>query len=188
MRIIGGEFKGRKLFSVRGSDIRPSGGKLKEAVFSIAAASVPEGRVLDLYAGTGSFGLEALSRGARMAVFVDYDSRAISAIKENIQLLRVRDRTWCIRWDISKSLNCLQAMTPPFDLVFIDPPYNQEVIAPTLSHLGTCRCLAHRALIVVEHGTATPFPEAIPSCFERLEQRKYGKSLVTFFSHVLTEA
>ncbi|HMA66728.1 MAG TPA: 16S rRNA (guanine(966)-N(2))-methyltransferase RsmD, partial [Desulfosalsimonadaceae bacterium] len=123
MRISGGEFKGRKLFSVRGSDIRPSGGKLREAVFSIAADFVAQGRVLDLYAGTGSLGLEALSRGARRAVFIDNDQRAISAIRDNIQLLRVQDRTTCIRWDITKNLNCLQAMSPPFTLVFIDPPY-----------------------------------------------------------------
>jgi len=187
MRIIGGRCKGKKLYSVPGGAIRPSGGKLREAVFNIAADLVPDARVLDLYAGTGAFGLEALSRGAERAVLIDDDARAITTIKKNIQLLGMEKRARCIRWDISKNLNCIQAVHPPFDLVFMDPPYDQPAIHDALRHLSETRSLAADARVVIEHGVKTPFPEAFPPAFVEADRRKYGKSLVTFLDYVIGE-
>ena len=187
MRIIGGRFKGKNLYSVPGASIRPSGGKLREAVFDITAGRIADARVLDLYAGTGAFGLEALSRGASRAVMIDSDARAITAIKKNIQLLGVEKHARCIRWDISKNLNCIQSVHPPFDLVFMDPPYKQAAVYDTLRHLSETRSLAADACVVIEHGVKTPFPEAFPPDFVAADRRKYGKSLVTFLDYVIGE-
>ena len=170
-----------------GGAIRPSGGKLREAVFNITAALVADARVLDLYAGTGAFGLEALSRGAFRAVMIDADARAITAIKKNIHLLGMEKRARCIRWDISKNLNCIQSVHPPFNLIFMDPPYDQTVIYDTLRHLSESRSLAADARVVIEHGFKTPFPETFPPAFVETDRRKYGKSLVTFLDYVIGE-
>jgi len=188
MRIIGGRFKGRKLFSVPGARTRPTGGKLREALFDILPRSLDGARTLDLYAGTGAFGLEALSRGAAHAVFIDTDVRAVSTIQKNIRMLGVEKQTRCIRWNIAKNLKCIQPAQSRFDLVFMDPPYERGVILESLRHLLISQCLAPGALVVVEYGIKSRFPEVLPAAFATAERRKYGKSLVAFLDYMIGEA
>jgi 16S rRNA (guanine966-N2)-methyltransferase len=185
MRIIGGSSKGRKLHSVPGRSTRPSGGRLREAVFAITAGAVPGARVLDLFAGTGAFGLEALSRGASYAVFIDFDPRAVSTIKRNLRLMRAEKRGKCMQYDVARDLNCIRGILPPFDLAFLDPPYGEDLIRKGLQNLAECGCLADEALVIIEHGAKSPFPEALPPAFVETDRRRYGKSLVTFLQHVL---
>ena len=184
MRIIGGAFKGKKLYSVRGLETRPTGGKVREAIFNIMAHAIAGGRVLDLFAGTGAFGLEALSRGAERAVFIEADDPAIMAIKKNIRSCGAESRAQCIKWDVSRDLNCIQSFQPGFDLVFMDPPYYGDFIAATLRNLEGCMCLQNQAAIIIEHGLKTQFPEVQPPFF-MADRRRYGKSLVTFLDFVL---
>ena len=184
MRIIGGAYKGKKLYSVRGLETRPTGGKIREAVFNIQARDIPRARVLDLFAGTGAFGLEALSRGADQAVFIESDDRAISAIKKNVHTCGAESRAQWIKWDITRDLNCIRSIRPGFNLVFMDPPYYGDFISVTLQHLADCMCLKNEATIIVEHGTRTPFPEIYPPFF-MADRRRYGKSLVTFLDFVI---
>jgi len=187
MRIIAGSLKGKKLYAAPGSNTRPTGAKLREAVFGITAPAIPGARVLDLFAGTGAYALEALSRGALDAVLIDADTAAMMVIKKNIRLCQAEQQTQCYRWDIARDLNCIRGDKPGFDLVFMDPPYeHQDLITLALKNLSDGRCLKNEAQVLVEHGAGrSDFPEGIPSSFEIADRRKYGKSLVTFLNYMI---
>jgi len=184
LRIIGGKFKGRKLRSVRGPRTRPTSGRTREAIFNIIALQVQGARVLDLFAGTGAFGVEALSRGAQSAVFIDISSHSLSVLRENLAAIPLENPTRAIRWDLTRDLNCLNSMPLAFDLVFMDPPYNKNMIAPALGHLRNSQSLESGARIIVEHSLLEPVePGLLP--FEMVDRRKYGKTLVSFLNYVV---
>lgn len=184
MRIIGGKFKGRKLRSVRGTGTRPTADRTREAIFNIIAFEVRDARVLDLFAGTGALGLEALSRGAQSAVFIDISRQSLSVLGENLADLSLESPNRAIRWDLTHNLNCLLSMPQAFDLVFLDPPYNKNLIIPALDHLHLSQSLENGARIIVEHSQLEPVePGRLP--FEVVDQRRYGKTLVSFFNYVV---
>ncbi len=190
MRIIAGEFRGRKLNPIRGVRIRPTADRCREAIFNILSVGVQDARVLDLFAGTGALGLEALSRGARFALFLDNHRDSAAVIEGNIRTCRVEERARILRWNILRNLNCLKSMEPGFDLVFMDPPYRKDMIEPVLTHLLDSNSLAPGARIVAEHALSEPMPEEVPGtsarapCFKRMDQRRYGKTLVSFFDYM----
>ncbi len=184
MRIIGGEFKGRRLFSVKGFRVRPTLDKHRESIFNIISQDVAGARVLDLFAGTGALGIEALSRGAEFAVFVDNYSDALAAVLKNIRSCHLQSRTKIIRWNILKNLNCLKPFI--FDLVLMDPPYTMGALSRSLVNLQQCNCLKNNAVIVVEHSPDEPFPDELVS-FHLYDQRRYGKTLVSFSNFMLME-
>jgi 16S rRNA (guanine966-N2)-methyltransferase len=140
--------------------------------------------VLDLYAGTGAFGIEALSRKADAAVFIDNDHDSLLILQSNIQNLSLEQQTKIIRWDLTKNLNCLKSMPAGFDLVFMDPPYNQNMIEPSLLNLHRSQSLTAGALVIVEHSHQEPvMTNQMP--YKSVDHRKYGKSLVTILDYVL---
>jgi 16S rRNA (guanine966-N2)-methyltransferase len=179
IRIIGGEFKGRKLATVRGIKTRPTADRVRESIFNILGDSVRGARVLDLYAGTGAMGIEALSRGAESVLFADDHRAALAALKKNIKTCSLQSRTNMIKWNILNNLNVIRLHRPAFNLVFLDPPYNKNMIQPTLSNLGISRCLEHGSRITLEHSPREPIPENLPG-FKIFDQRRYGKTLVSF--------
>ncbi len=196
MRIIGGEFGGRKLAPIgRGNHIRPTADRIKESVFSIIDGHILNARVLDLFSGTGALGLEALSRGAASAVFIDRDKRALSLISQNIQVLGVAETTRLIGWDIAKNLHCIRApeadrseggvaaviepIPPRFDLVFADPPYDRQLVGTTLRHLTDSNALSANALIVLEHAPSEPAPRDLTG-YRVADQRTYGRTAISF--------
>lgn len=176
--------KGKKLYSVRGSTIRPTADRLRESIFDILSYRVLEAIVLDLFAGTGALGIEALSRGAESAVFVDNNQGALSVIKRNIKSCSFDKNANIIRWDIKKNLNCLKSASTAFDLVFLDPPYNQGMVTPALFNLEHTRSLEKGACIVVEHSPLEPIPDPV-FMFEIADRRKYGKTLVSFLTYMI---
>lgn len=184
LRIIAGEFKGKKLTSVRGKTIRPTADRTRESVFNILSHRVPEAIVLDLFAGTGALGIEALSRGAESAVFVDNSRESLSVIRRNVESCALDDRASIIKWNIEKNLNCLKAVKTGFDLVFIDPPYHRNLLKPTLFNLDQSKSLKNRSCIVVEHASLEPVPTDLLA-FELTDQRRYGKTLVSFLNYVI---
>lgn len=184
MRIIGGKFKGRKLRAVRGTRTRPTSDRTREAIFNIIAFEVRGTRVLDLFAGTGALGLEALSRGAQSAVFIDISRQSLSVLRENLADLSPESPNRVIQWDLAKNLSCLRSMPQAFDLVFIDPPYNKNLIIPALDHLHISQSLEKGARIIVEHSKQEPFePGSLP--FKMADRRRYGKTLVSFLNYVV---
>ena len=184
MRIIGGKFKGRKLRSVRGASTRPTSDRTREAIFNIIGQEVRGSRVLDLYAGTGALGIEALSRGAQSAAFIDVSRQSLSVIEANLAALALEVPLSIIRWDLTRNLNCLCSRPRAFDLVFMDPPYNHKLVTPTLNQLHASRSLDSGALVIVEHSKQESF-ESNVGPFKTVDQRRYGKTLVSFFNYMV---
>jgi len=180
VRIIAGDFRGRKLSAIRGMAIRPTADRVREALFNILATRPVDTTVLDLFAGTGALGLEALSRGATQAVFVDQAPAALLAIRKNIQLCRMEARTQTLQCNILNNLNCLRGYAGRFDLIFIDPPYNRGMIPPTLAHIVALDLAAPKALIVTEHDPSETIDAPSPA-WQIVDQRRYGQTNLTFF-------
>ena len=184
LRIIGGELKGRKLYTIPGTLIRPTSDRLRESIFNILSYLVKEAVVLELFAGTGALGIEALSRGAKSAVFIENNKTALSVVERNILSCAVDNRSQIIRWNIAKNLNCIRSIGSTFDLIFMDPPYNKGMIKPTLLNLHDSGSLENNACIVIEHNYLEPIPETCKH-FELTDQRKYGKKLISFMRYVV---
>lgn len=171
MRVIAGEFRGRKLLTPEGVTTRPTTDKVRLAVFNaLQSLDVIEGAaVVDLFAGSGAVGIEALSRGAARCTFVERDRDALRALRANIDALRVQDRTVVIASDVMAQVSSL----PPADVAFADPPYDFTAWAQLLS--------AVRAdLVVAEAGGEVPAPEG----WEATRSRRYGRTWVTFLERV----
>jgi 16S rRNA (guanine966-N2)-methyltransferase len=181
LRIIGGELRGKKLTSIKGDRTRPTADRVREAVFNILAFHIPRATVLDLFAGTGALGIEALSRGASSAVFIDNSHEALSVIKKNIHACRFDSRASVLKRDILKPLG---KMTDGhnFNLVLLDPPYHKNFIRPAFLALEISNQLRKNTRIVVEHSVLEKIPEDIRG-FNLEDQRKYGKTVVSFLSY-----
>lgn len=180
MRIVAGEFRGRELVTPAGDKTRPTAARAREALFSILF-DVREARVLDLYAGSGALGLEALSRGAERAVFVEADKPAQRAIKDNITSLGVSARATLLPLRAETSLRSLERLGP-FSLVFADPPWaDAQAAFEVLLGLERAALLAPAARLVLEHA-ARSAPEIAESARLRpVDTRRWGDTAVTIF-------
>ena len=179
MRLTGGADRGRKLRAPRGSGTRPTASRVREAIFNILGP-VPDAPVLDLYAGTGALGLEALSRGASRVVFVERDARALAALGRNIRELGLGARAVVMGGKVSQSLARLATGADRFAWVFIDPPYASEEAQRTLDTLAGAGVLAPGAIIVVEHDKRRMPPESAGGLYLS-DRRFYGDTGVSFY-------
>jgi len=176
MRIVGGRLRGRALTAPKSRAIRPTADRLRESLFNILVHAygdpVTGARVLDLFAGTGALGLEALSRGAAFALFVDDAAEARALLRENIAALGLAGVTRVFRRDAAK----LGAAHPlaPFSLAFLDPPYGRGLAEQALAAACAGGWLAQDALVVVEEAAQAGF--AAPAGFDELERRDYDDS------------
>jgi 16S rRNA (guanine966-N2)-methyltransferase len=184
LRIISGALKGRKLRTARGYGTRPTADRTREAIFNILGLEVRGAHVLDLFAGTGAYGIEAISRGADSAVFIELEREPLAVLTANIRTCGLEARTLVISWDAARNLNCLRGGKRLFQIVFMDPPYRQALVQPALVNLHAARCLDAGARLVVEHGVDDPLPEADPP-YRLQDQRRYGKTLVSFLTYVV---
>jgi len=182
LRVIGGRLRGKKLLSVPGVLTRPTANRVREAVFNILAAEVTGARVLDLFAGTGILGIEALSRGAQSVVFVDHHRQPLSVIRKNIAACRLDAAARVIGCDLEGDFSWQPADL--FQLVFMDPPYNRGFVCKTLKRLHSGGLLEIEAIVVVEHSPGEPIGEEVAP-FEVRDQRKYGKTLVSFLLYAI---
>lgn len=186
LRVIGGGLRGKKLHSVPGEGLtRPTANRVREAVFNILGQEVNETRVLELFAGTGILGLEALSRGAQSVVFVDNHPLPLSVIRKNIAACGYAAAAQVFRVDLAGAFHWPVSAGGEFQLVFMDPPYDKGLVTPTLLRLHTVRVLSEDALITVEHSPREPIGEEAILPFRLKDQRKYGKTLVSFLRYVL---
>jgi 16S rRNA (guanine966-N2)-methyltransferase len=185
VRIIAGEFRGRRLVSPRGRSIRPTADRVREAIFNIISMHLAGARVLDLYAGTGALGLEALSRGAAGAVFIDQNVAAVRLIHENIRLCGVQDRTRVIHQPIGQALKILAAGRGGpelFDMVFLDPPYGKGLLQAVLIELTELEIVAPECLAIAEHHESESLPMAGGGWF-KIRERKYGDTVVSLITN-----
>lgn len=178
VRIVGGNLGGRVLRAPGGAATRPTSEKVREAVFDILG-SVAGDRVLDLFAGTGALGLEALSRGAAHATFVDSARPAVAAIRGNLRALGLEDRATVIAGD-AVAVAARHAAAAPWRVVFVDPPYRSELAARAVLALPADR-LAPGAVIIIEHDRHNAPPDLLGSLL-RTDQRRYGDTLISFFA------
>ncbi|MFC0283910.1 16S rRNA (guanine(966)-N(2))-methyltransferase RsmD [Camelimonas abortus] len=180
MRIIAGKFRGRPLASPRTNAVRPTSDRLREAVFNVLAHAyddpVPGARVLDLFAGTGALGIEALSRGAAWALFVDESAEARGLIRANMDALGLGGCSRLFRRDATR-LGQISGMAP-FSLAFCDPPYGRGLAGQALASARAGGWLQEQALVVVEEATGAAF--AWPEGFREYERRTYGETTVYF--------
>jgi 16S rRNA (guanine966-N2)-methyltransferase len=180
MRIVGGGLKGRALKSPASDAIRPTSDRLREALFNILThaydAPIEGARVIDVFAGTGAMGLEALSRGAHFALLVDQGAEANTIIRANIEALGLGDSTRLLRRDARKLGKA--AVGERYDLAFLDPPYGRNLAAPTLLALRDGGWLATNALVLIEETTQAEL--MLPEGFALLETRQYGDKHVVF--------
>jgi 16S rRNA (guanine966-N2)-methyltransferase len=180
MRIVGGRLKGRSLASPASRDIRPTADRLRESLFNILihAYDDPIGgaRVLDLFAGTGALGIEAISRGAKFALFVDNGAEARALMRNNVEALGLGGVTKVYRRDATQ----LGPAHPvePFSLVFLDPPYAMGLADKALASLRDGGWLTPGALLIVEEAKAAAF--TAPESFEELERRAYDDTELVF--------
>lgn len=187
MRIVAGIHRGRTLRAPAGHAIRPTLDRVREAVFNVLAHGIAwdgitwdgigGARVLDLFAGAGALGLESLSRGAAHAVFVDRCDGALAAIRGNAAALGEGERVTVIKADATR-LGIASAGERGFTLAFLDPPYGQGLVAPTLRALAAGGWLAQGAIVVVETGAAEAL--AAPAAFAILDVRTWGPARVSF--------
>lgn len=180
MRIVGGEFRGRPLAAPRSDAIRPTSDRAREAVFNIIAhnfAGMLEGaRVLDLFAGTGALGLEALSRGAAHCLFIEESAEGRGLIRTNVETLGLQGRTKIFRRDAASMGDVGTIM--PFSLVFADPPYGKGLAERALAAALSGGWLTEQALVVVEEAASSPFRP--PAGLALVERRDYGDTTISF--------
>jgi 16S rRNA (guanine966-N2)-methyltransferase len=180
MRIVGGRFRGRALAGPRSDAIRPTSDRLRETIFNVLAHSyddpVAGARVLDLFAGTGAMGLEALSRGAAFALFVDDGAQARGIIRENVEALGVGGQTRLFRRDATRMGR--PGPNELFSLVFCDPPYGKDLAPRALRSCAQGGWLTREALVVVEEAQGGEV--ALPAGFTELERRDYAETKVVF--------
>ncbi|MEC4673814.1 MAG: 16S rRNA (guanine(966)-N(2))-methyltransferase RsmD [Nitrospirota bacterium] len=183
MKLVAGIQKGRRLKQPVTLGIRPTSAKVREAVFGILRDHVLNARVLDLFAGTGALGLEALSRGARSVMFVDHAPAALRVLQENILRCESKEKSLVIRQDVRQFLQTLTSddHADRFDLIFADPPYHTGEIESVLELLGRTTILSPRGILVIEHFHKEQVPEQTGSLRQYREAR-YGDTTVNFFS------
>lgn len=183
MRIVSGEARGRKLRAPKSQGItRPMADKIKEALFSVLASlGVEYDRVLDLYAGSGGIGIEALSRGASWCDFVDRDSHAARAIRENLEHVGFADRGMIHQVPV---LTAIHTAREPYDMVLFDPPYADPEIISTLNALSLSNAVRDGTIVAVGHSPRVDLPERIGR-LEKLRGRCHGDSCFSVFDVVL---
>jgi len=181
VRIITGKYKGRSLKILKGDDIRPTSDRVKETLFNILSSRINFKNlvVLDLFAGTGALGFEALSRGAERVVFVDNYRRALDVIKENAQILGCSDKILTVNND---ALIFVEYSTEKFDLIFADPPYVYSYLDELVHKIWERKLLSEIGYFSLEHDSRIVFtPETTP--FEIDTRREFGKTALTIFKY-----
>ncbi len=185
LKIVGGAAKGRKLRGPKSDGIRPATSRVRKSIFDILG-DLSGLTVLDLFAGTGSMGLEALSRGAKSVSFVDSNQASISLLFKNLELTGFLERAHILKKSAATAVELLSKKGMRFDLIFLDPPYDRGWIDATLRKLNRFPLLAEEGMIVCEHSPREP--PAFLSGLNKGQTRKYGQTLVSFLKrkdHVL---
>jgi 16S rRNA (guanine966-N2)-methyltransferase len=189
VRIISGSAKGKKLAGFSGTQIRPTSDRVREALFNILAhqlGSFTGKTVLDLFAGTGAMGLEAVSRGARVAFMVDWCSQAANLVEANAKACRIQEKVRFFRGDVLKKLPELTG-SGPFDLIFLDPPYGMSQAESALAAIANLGLLAERGIVCAEVSARDELPEMAGN-LNCILRRRYGSTLIVLYSITDTKA
>jgi len=175
LRILSGKFKGRNLKSPQSSPTRPTQGILRQAVFNICQHQIQDVRFLDLFAGSGAMGLEALSRGAKYSCFVEQNRSAAHIIRENIQILDVTEYSELLAMDALRALKILARRKETFDIIYIDPPYGQpELIRSVLEEIEKNNLISLSGVVFFEDSAQDPELDYNSGRLKKVSSRKFG--------------
>ena len=185
MRIIAGTFRRRQLKSLKGIALRPTSDKLRETLFNVLGGLVVDARFVDLFAGTGAVGIEALSRGAREAIFVEKHPPSTALIKKNLESLEIRKGARVLKSDAVQALKRLAeepaTAATRVDILFLDPPYaEKDQYVSVLAFLGSGNLLAENAVVIAEHQRLLDLPETFGK-LERVRVIRHGDAVLSFF-------
>jgi len=181
MRIISGTSKGRKLVTPKSLSLRPTSDRVKESIFNILREEI-EGRiVLDLFAGTGNLGIEALSRGAKKVIFVEKGRHALGLIQRNLGQIGLEERSEVLPVDVNRAIGILKQRGKTFDLIFMDPPYEKGMIEKTLMKLTSHRIYHKDSILVVEHHRRELLPPILQG-WNLIRQRQMGETVISFLT------
>ncbi|MEK6645156.1 MAG: 16S rRNA (guanine(966)-N(2))-methyltransferase RsmD [Candidatus Firestonebacteria bacterium] len=181
MRIIAGYAKGRQIKSIPGLSTRPLLEKVRGAIFNILRNEIMEKEILDLYSGTGSIGLEALSRGAKSIIFIDNNLVCVQTIQENLKNLGFADYATVYKNDIEKALAIIARKEFKFDIIFIDPPYLKNLCEMNLKLVEKINILRNSGIIVIHHHKKEILPEKFKNIYLS-DKRKYGDAIISMYS------
>ncbi len=179
VRVISGSARGLKLNTPGDDRVRPTTDRVKESMFNIVQDWVYDSQVLDLFAGSGALGIEALSRGASQAVFCDNSLDSIKIIKSNIEKARVVDRSKIVSGDYKRCLRDMEAKNQSFDMIFVDPPYYEGLFEEVLDTIRSCKILKKDGIVIVEHDAKRPIGQV--EGLEVYKEKKYGITMLTFY-------
>jgi hypothetical protein len=182
MRVTAGTLKNRKIKSREGRETRPTLERIKEAIFSIIEDKVVDAKFLDLYSGTGNIAIEALSRGAKRAVMIEQDKEALRIIIDNIDTLGLTNVSRAYKNDVSRAIEILGRKNEKFDIIFLDPPYKENISISTIEKVSENNILAEGGIIISEHSIYEKMPEKIGN-FVKYDERNYNKKIVTFYCY-----
>ncbi|NLK73498.1 MAG: 16S rRNA (guanine(966)-N(2))-methyltransferase RsmD [Clostridiales bacterium] len=180
MRIIAGDAKGRNLFTPKNQDVRPTGDRVKESIFSMIDSYIEDAVVIDMFAGTGNLGLESISRGAREAYFIDNNYTSIDIVKKNIETTGYFKESHVIHANYEKAIKNLNIKA---DIIFLDPPYNKGHIDNCLRLISKYGILSSKGIIVIEHSTDEIWEDI--SDFELLKSKKYGITMISILRNLV---
>lgn len=181
MRVISGSARGLKLKSPKGMDVRPTTDRVKESLFNIINNYIQDSFILDLFSGTGSLGIEALSRGAQRCTFVDSSKDSIEIIKDNLKSTKFIDKSEVIFSDAISAINKLGVKRDKFDIIFMDPPYLKNLVVPVLKEIIKRELLEEDGIIIIEHDTTDIIPENIDN-LNKYREKNYGNTTLSFFT------
>jgi 16S rRNA (guanine966-N2)-methyltransferase len=183
MRVIAGKAKSMRLVSPKGATLRPTSDAVREALFSSLGEAVIDAGFLDLYAGTGAVGIEALSRGAALCVFVERDRRCVQAIRTNLENTRLSDRAVVVPRDARRAVEEVLTEHGPFGIVFLDPPYDDASAARVTEIVLSGGPAVAPGLLILQHSRKAP-PQGLP---EPQRTRTYGETALSFYERPLGE-
>jgi 16S rRNA (guanine966-N2)-methyltransferase len=183
VRVIAGVYRGRKLRTAHGWLIRPTSDRLRETLFNIIAPRIQGARFLDICAGSGAVGIEALSRGAGHVTFIDRSQRACAVIRGNLDVLGIKQAATIINRDAVAAIDRLAAQSKKFDIAFFDPPYESELYRQVMGLLATADVLADDPVVVVEHRAKMP-PDVEYGELRLYREVKQGESALAFYGRI----
>ena len=183
MRIVAGKNKGKILKSPKDLSVRPTSEKVREALFDILGTSVEETRFLDLFAGTGAVGIEALSRGAKNVIFIEKEQKCIKIIKENLEKTENSQNAVVYKIDFLSGLKLLARKNALLDYIFLDPPYNRGLVNISLLEISKLPILRHNGLVIAQHYKKEKVMENLNN-LSLNNQRRYGECYLSFYEYV----
>ncbi len=182
MRISSGIAKNKKIKSQNSRNVRPTMSRVKEAIFDIIKPYLEDAMFLDLFSGTGNMALEALSRGVKRAVMIEKNKDAVSIIIENVNSMGFEDRCRAYKNEVNRAIEILSRKREIFDIIFIDPPYKEELCTETITKIDTFKILSERGIVLAEHHEKEKLADEIGN-LKKVDERNYSGKVITFYTY-----